>query len=58
MILGLLTVGLPLVGAGFVLFRRWGASIGQRAAALAVITMLLASPIHTYSGMFQDYPWR
>ncbi|HOE81513.1 MAG TPA: hypothetical protein PK329_00895 [Myxococcota bacterium] len=56
MILGLLTVGLPLVGAGFVLFRRWGASIGQRAAALAVVTMLLASPIHTYSGMFQDYP--
>ncbi len=56
MILGLLCVGVPLILAGLVLRRSWAVEIGARPATLAVLAMLLASPLHTYAGMFQDYP--
>lgn len=56
MALGLLAVGVPLIGAALILRRAWGRELGARLATLAVVAMLLASPLHTYAGMFQDYP--
>lgn len=56
MALGLLCVGLPLTLSALALRRAWASEVGARPATLAVLAMLLASPLHTYAGMFQDYP--
>jgi hypothetical protein len=56
MALGLLCVGLPLTLSALALRRAWASEVGARPATLAILAMLLASPLHTYAGMFQDYP--
>ncbi|NOZ00513.1 MAG: hypothetical protein GXP54_01315 [Deltaproteobacteria bacterium] len=56
MALGLLCVFLPVMVVALLLRREWSPGLGSRASSIAVVVLLLATPFHVYSAMFQDYP--